>query len=78
MRPLELLKMIAIYRFILPKKEIRICGGRQANLRSIQPLIFTAGSDAIIIGNYLTTRGSSPEEDLKMIEDMGLRVDESS
>jgi len=41
-------------------------------------LIFTAGSDAIIIGNYLTTRGSSPEEDLKMIEDMGLRVDESS
>lgn len=73
--PLELLKTVAVYRFILPKKEIRICGGRQVNLRSLQPLIFTAGADAIIIGNYLTTKGNSPEEDLKMIEDMGLRVD---
>ncbi len=75
LQPLELLKMVAIYRFILPKKEIRICGGRQVNLRSLQPLIFTAGADAIIIGNYLTTKGSPPEEDLKMIEDMGLKVD---
>ncbi|MFH1779115.1 MAG: biotin synthase BioB [Candidatus Omnitrophota bacterium] len=78
LKPLELLKMIAIYRFILPKKEIRICGGRQVNLRSLQPLIFTAGADAIIIGNYLTTKGSTPEEDLKMIEDMGLKVDGAS
>jgi len=78
LRPLELLKMIAIYRFILPKKEIRVCGGRQVNLGSIQPLIFTAGSDAIIIGNYLTTKGGSPEEDFKMIEDMGLRIDGST
>lgn len=78
LKPLELLKMIAIYRFILPKKEIRICGGRQVNLRSLQPLIFTAGADAIIIGNYLTTKGSPPEEDLKMIEDMGLKVDGAS
>lgn len=77
LQPLELLKMVAIYRFILPKKEIRICGGRQVNLRSLQPLIFTAGADAIIIGNYLTTKGSPPEEDLKMIEDMGLKVDGS-
>lgn len=78
LQPLELLKAVAVYRFILPKKEIRICGGRQTNLRSLQPLIFTAGADAIIIGNYLTTKGSPPEEDLKMIEDIGLRVDGSS
>ncbi|MDP1853138.1 MAG: biotin synthase BioB [Candidatus Omnitrophota bacterium] len=73
--PLDILKTIALFRFILPKKEIRICGGRQANLRSLQPLIFTAGADAIIIGNYLTTRGSYPQDDLLMIQDLGLKVD---
>ena len=72
--PRDILKTIALFRFILPKKEIRICGGRQVNLRSMQPLIFMAGADAIIIGNYLTTRGSAPCDDLKMIDDLGLKV----
>lgn len=72
--PLEILKTIALFRFILPKKEIRICGGRQANLRGLQPLIFMAGADAIIIGNYLTTKGSQPQDDIKMISDLGLKV----
>lgn len=75
--PLELLKTVAIYRLILPTKEIRICGGRQSNLRSLQSLIFIAGADAIIIGDYLTTKGSLPDEDLKMIEDLGLKVNGS-
>lgn len=73
--PLDILKTIALFRFILPKKEIRICGGRQANLRSLQPLIFMAGADAIIIGNYLTTRGNCPQDDLLMIKDLGLKID---
>jgi biotin synthase len=72
--PLELLKYISIFRLILPTKQIRICGGRQKNLRQLQPLIFFAGADAIIIGDYLTTKGSLPHEDLQMISDLGLKV----
>lgn len=72
---LDILKTIALFRFILPTKEIRICGGRQANLRSLAPLIFMAGADAVIIGNYLTTQGSKPQDDLRMIQDLGLRID---
>ena len=74
--PIAILKTIALFRFILPAKEIRICGGRQANLRNLQPLIFMAGADAIIIGNYLTTKGSAPQDDIQMIEDLGLRIQE--
>jgi len=70
--PLELLKTIAIFRFILPKKEIRICGGRQSSLRNLQSMIFTAGADAIILGDYLTTKGSPSHEDLQMLTDLGL------
>ncbi len=77
LEPLEILKSVAIFRLILPKKELRICGGRQSNLRSLQSLIFIAGADAIIIGDYLTTKGSLPDEDLKMIEDLGLKVNGS-
>ena len=72
--PLELLKYVSIFRLILPEKQIRICGGRQKNLRQLQPLIFFAGADAIIIGDYLTTKGSSPHEDLEMISSLGLKV----
>jgi biotin synthase len=70
----KLLKMIAIYRFILPKTEIRICGGRQKNLGSLQSKIFSAGADAIIIGNYLTTSGSPIGEDIAMIHQAGLGI----
>lgn len=72
--PLELLKLISIFRLILPRKQIRICGGRQKNLRQFQSLIFYAGADAIIMGDYLTTKGSQPNEDLQMISDLGLKV----
>lgn len=71
---LELLKTVAILRHILPKKQIRICGGREKNLRSLQAMIFLAGSDSIIIGEYLTTLGACGEDDLKMITDLGLNV----
>jgi len=72
--PLELLKFVSVFRLILPKKQIRICGGRQRNLGQLQPLIFFAGADAIIIGDYLTTKGSAPHQDLQMISDLGLKV----
>jgi len=72
--PLELLKTVAVFRFVLPDKQIRVCGGRQKCLRSLQPLMFSAGADSMILGNYLTTKGSSVQDDMQMIADMGLKV----
>jgi biotin synthase len=72
--PIELLKFISIFRLVLPKKQIRICGGRERNLGKFQSQIFFAGADAIILGGYLTTKGNEPHQDLKMIADLGLTV----
>lgn len=72
--PLEILKILAILRFILPKKELRLCGGRQRNLGNLQALAFTSGADATITGDYLTTKGSSPAEDIRMFQDLGFSV----
>lgn len=72
--PLEFLKIIALFRFLFPEQEIKICGGREANLRSLQPFLFLAGADSIIIGDYLTTKGNPPRDDLQMIHDLGLSV----
>ena len=74
MEPMEALKTIALFRFILPKKEIIICGGREVTLRDLQPMMFMAGASGILIGDYLTTKGSKPEEDLQMIKDLGLEI----
>ncbi len=68
-RPLEALKSIAAFRFLLPEKEIRLCGGRVQNLRDFQALsLFVV--DGILIGRKaLTTSQRSPDLDMKMIED---------
>jgi len=73
LKPLEILKIISIFRFILPDKNLRICGGREKNLRSLQPLIFFAGANGIIIGDYLTTHGQASELDLQMLDDLELK-----
>jgi len=70
--PMEILKTIAVYRFILPRKEIMVAGGREVNLRDLQPLMFLAGASATMIGNYLTTTGQDPKKDLQMIKDLSL------
>ncbi|MBI3755046.1 MAG: biotin synthase BioB [Deltaproteobacteria bacterium] len=72
--PIECLKIIALFRFMLPAKDIVICGGRQVNLRDMQCLIFAAGANGMMIGNYLTTLGRPPEEDLRMVKDLGLKL----
>jgi biotin synthase len=72
LHPLEALKIVSLYRYILPEKEIRICGGRMQVLGEFNSMVFLAGADAMIIGNYLTTMGRSPEEDLRLIETYGL------
>lgn len=72
--PLEALRSIALFRLILPDKELRICGGRGTALGQLHPLIFAAGADGFMIGNYLTTSGLDPKEDLKMVRELGLTI----
>jgi biotin synthase len=70
--PLEILKSIACFRFILPKQELMIAGGRTVNLRDMQSMIFQAGASAMMVGNYLTTLNQPVEKDLQMLKDLGL------
>jgi biotin synthase len=72
--PLDALHAIALFRLILPRKEIRVCGGRGSALGVLHPLIFLAGADGFMIGNYLTRTGLDPRDDLRMIADMGLSL----
>jgi biotin synthase len=74
LNPIEALKIIAIYRLVLSDCEIRICGGRPNTLRDLNAFIFAAGADGLLIGNYLTTLGRHPEDDLQMIKDCGLKI----
>lgn len=71
--PVECLKIIALLRLMLPGKDIVICGGRDVNLRDLQSMIFAAGANGMMIGNYLTTPGRDPGADRRMIEDLGLK-----
>ncbi|MSU61901.1 MAG: biotin synthase BioB [Pedosphaera sp.] len=73
--PMEILKTIACFRFILPRQEIMIAGGRTINLRDLQSMIFMAGASALMVGNYLTTLNQSVEKDLQMLKDLGLDPD---
>lgn len=74
LNPRYCLKVLCLFRFINPSKEIRISGGREVNLRSLQPLgLYPANS--IFIGDYLTTEGQESLTDKQMLEDMGFVVD---
>ena len=53
---------------------IRWQGGREVTLRELQVMGLTAGINALIVGNYLTTLGRSPEEDLQMLEDLRMPI----
>jgi len=70
--PLEILQTIACFRFILPRQEIMIAGGRAVNLRDAQSMVFMAGASALMVGNYLTTLNQPVEKDLQMLKDLGL------
>lgn len=70
--PIEILTLIAVYRFILPKAHLKVAGGRVLNLRDLQSWIFNAGATAILSGNYLTTAGRDVPEDMQMLNDLGL------
>ena len=70
--PLELLKVVALFRLAMPSKVIKVCGGREYHLGPLQSLIFLAGANGFVTGGYLTTPGAGVENDKKMIELLGL------
>lgn len=72
LEPREALKIIALYRFLLPTKELKIAGGREKVLRDMQSWIFFAGGSSFLIGNYLTTFGRTPKQDHQMLKDLGV------
>jgi biotin synthase len=74
MDPWEAVKWIAIFRLILPAALFRLCGGRVENLGALQPLAVKAGLNGVMMGNFLTTLGSTPDEDQAMFTDLGLNV----
>ncbi|MBM4295438.1 MAG: biotin synthase BioB [Deltaproteobacteria bacterium] len=73
--PLEALKIIAAFRLFFPDRSLIVCGGRQVTLRSLAPLIFAAGADSLMTGDYLTTKGRLPEDDRQMLADSGLELE---
>lgn len=72
--PMEIIKYIALFRLILPKSTIKIAGGREVNLRDLQAMALQAGANGLIIGNYLTTMGRNPAQDIQMMKDLGFEV----
>ncbi len=67
------LKALAMFRLVNPNRELRIAGGREVHLRSLQPLGLYA-ANSVFVGDYLTTSGQAPDEDYQMIQDMGFEV----
>ncbi len=74
MGALEAIRWIAMFRLALPSVILRYAGGREITLRDLQALGMTAGINALIIGNYLTTLGRSPRQDLAMLDDLSMPV----
>jgi biotin synthase len=72
--PLQALRWIALFRLGLPSVILRYAGGREVTLRELQAMGMTSGINALIVGNYLTTLGRSPEEDLQMLEDLRMPI----
>ena len=74
LNPRYCLKVLALFRYINPSKEIRISGGREVNLGSLQPLgMYVANS--IFVGDYLTTEGQEVNSDYSMLEDLGFEIE---
>ncbi|MCD0463498.1 biotin synthase BioB [Roseiconus lacunae] len=71
--PQDCLRALAMFRFVNPDRELRIAGGRELHLRSLQSLgLYIANS--VFVGDYLTTKGQAPEEDYQLIRDLGFDV----
>ena len=74
MDPWDVVKWIAIFRLILPEALFRLCGGRVENLGELQATAVKAGLNGVMMGNFLTTLGNTPDEDQAMFTELGLNV----
>jgi len=74
--PRHCLRILTLFRFLLPRQEIRIAGGREVHLRSLQPLGLYA-ANSIFVGDYLTTAGQAPHQDWQMIADAGFVLEDA-
>jgi biotin synthase len=70
----EIFKTLALFRLIMPRAVLRLCGGREPGLREKQQKALKMAINGLMIGNYLTTRGNEVQEDLDMIAAAGLRL----
>lgn len=75
--PIYCLKVLALFRFMNPSKEIRISGGREVNLRGLQVLGLYA-ANSIFIGDYLTTAGQDENKDIQLLIDAGFEIDDKN
>jgi biotin synthase len=75
LNPRRCLRILALMRLVCPAKEIRVAGGREVNLRSLQPLAMYA-ANSIFVGDYLTTEGQAAQADWAMLEDLGFEIEE--
>lgn len=73
--PMDCLRAIALFRYVLPDRRISVCGGREHNLRDYQSWIFMAGASGTMVGNYLTTSGRNRDTDLQMFSDGEVEID---
>jgi biotin synthase len=71
--PLEAIKTIAVWRFIMPRTILKIAGGREVHLKHDDRLALKAGANGIITGGYLTTGGNTANKDIAMIKEIGLK-----
>ena len=71
---LDCLKIIALYRLMLPTKDLIVCGGRELNLGGEQRNMFRAGANGLMMGNHLTTAGAAMSADQALIESLGLFI----
>lgn len=71
MRPLDILRAVAMFRMVNPTAEIKVCAGR-IHLRDLQSMIFFAGATGIMVGNLLTVAGRDANLDLQMLKDLEL------
>jgi len=72
--PQRCLKVLCLFRFLHPRTEIRIAGGREHNLRSLQPLALYP-ADSVFVNGYLTTPGAPAPEVWGMIRDLGFTIE---
>jgi biotin synthase len=70
--PVDIIRTIAVWRFIMPKTILKIAGGREVHFNDGGKLALQAGANGIITGGYLTTNGNEPNKDIQMIHEIGL------